>query len=262
MNKIISIIIVLLFSRICVAQIGINTENPQTPFHVDGASTAATENPSIGIISEAQSVDDVVITASGNMGVGTISPRKKVHIISPNQGKALKIVDNRQGRGKALVSNADGAASWTPILGSWYGYLRSNWPYVFQTTSTLRRLTNYNGNCGLSDPLLGAVDAAAGSIKVPFTGMYLVSISGQWISNRVEQAPYRVSLIILRNTMLNVWYGSATGYSKDWAMVVTFTALLQFNAGDLVSLAVDENQSYSANNCYGNMSFIIEFLYE
>lgn len=95
------------------AQIGINTENPKHILHIDGASSAATTNPASGSISTVQAKDDVVVTADGNMGFGTLSPTAKVHISTTNSTTpAMKIVDGTQGSEKILRSDANGNTSW------------------------------------------------------------------------------------------------------------------------------------------------------
>ncbi|WP_419868813.1 hypothetical protein [Chryseobacterium sp. CT-SW4] len=53
-----------------VAQVGINTANPQAILHVDGAK----DNSTSGAPSASQQANDFVVTSSGNVGVGTASP--------------------------------------------------------------------------------------------------------------------------------------------------------------------------------------------
>lgn len=67
-----------------MAQIGINTENPKTLLHIDGASTPATANPPTGNITAAQAADDIVVTNQGSVGIGTITPQQN-WILSANR---------------------------------------------------------------------------------------------------------------------------------------------------------------------------------
>lgn len=53
------------------AQVGINTKNPIGIFHVDGQGDTSGTNSVI---------DDVIITNSGNIGIGTSTPSAKVTI--------------------------------------------------------------------------------------------------------------------------------------------------------------------------------------
>lgn len=53
-----------------LAQVGINTSNPQGSFHVDGSK----DNPATGIPTANQQLNDVIVTSEGRLGVGTIAP--------------------------------------------------------------------------------------------------------------------------------------------------------------------------------------------
>ncbi len=60
------------------AQIGVNTSNPQGIFHIDGAKdNAITGVPTIG-----QQSNDVTVSSSGNVGIGTVTPSAKLEVIS------------------------------------------------------------------------------------------------------------------------------------------------------------------------------------
>lgn len=96
------------------AQIGINTELPQTLLHIDAKSN----NSIVGAPTAAEVLDDVVVTSEGNIGVGTITPKRKLHIVTggkvatPKVG--LRIEDGNQGLNKVLLSDANGVAKWQP----------------------------------------------------------------------------------------------------------------------------------------------------
>lgn len=60
------------------AQIGVNTSNPQTAFHVDGAK----DNPATGAPTAAQQTNDVAVTQQGRLGVGTIAPTNSLEVDS------------------------------------------------------------------------------------------------------------------------------------------------------------------------------------
>lgn len=78
----------LLFSITLAAQnIGINTKQPLGVFHVDSKEN----NPKTGIPSSAQQIDDFVITDKGNIGIGTIKPENKLHIVHDPNHKSLTI---------------------------------------------------------------------------------------------------------------------------------------------------------------------------
>lgn len=70
------IIICALISSLAYSQIGVNTANPQAVFHVDGGK----DNPTTGIPSAVQQVNDFVVTSTGNVGIGTIAPTNTLDI--------------------------------------------------------------------------------------------------------------------------------------------------------------------------------------
>lgn len=60
------------------AQMGINTTNPQTAFHVDGAK----DNNTSGAPTATQQRNDFAMSSSGSLGIGTTTPNEKVEINS------------------------------------------------------------------------------------------------------------------------------------------------------------------------------------
>lgn len=94
-----TILLIIFCTNLAIAQVGINTKNPATTFHIDakGDNTSAI----IG-------TDDVVFDTQGRLGIGMApiytSP------LQINGGITLK--DGTQGIGKVLMSDAAGNASW------------------------------------------------------------------------------------------------------------------------------------------------------
>ncbi|ALR31189.1 hypothetical protein ATE47_11950 [Chryseobacterium sp. IHB B 17019] len=72
-------------SNFAMAQVGINTPNPQGIFHIDGAK----DNPVTGIPNGAQESNDLTVLSSGYVGIGTILPKQQLHIIEPNIVSAI-----------------------------------------------------------------------------------------------------------------------------------------------------------------------------
>ncbi|MDL2215269.1 hypothetical protein LJC00_03680 [Dysgonomonas sp. OttesenSCG-928-M03] len=107
---IITIIQVGIFSL--QAQVGVNTNSPKGVFHID--SKKNTPVSAGGII--VQALDDIVIDNKGNLGVGTLDPQAKLHIVTggtalvPKVG--VKIVDGLEADTKVLTSDAVGSVSW------------------------------------------------------------------------------------------------------------------------------------------------------
>lgn len=77
-NRAIATVILILSIDHAYCQVGVDTSNPQGIFHVDGKKN----NPSTGSPSASQALDDFVVKASGNVGIGTTTPGSKIEINS------------------------------------------------------------------------------------------------------------------------------------------------------------------------------------
>lgn len=127
------------------AQIGINTERPQALLHIDAKSN----NSLTGVLPDAEVLDDVVITSEGNIGIGTIAPKRKLHIVtggtstSPQIG--LRIEDGNQGTNKVLVSDANGVAKWrtAPTPAALLAYRNPSAPNVPTNAGTFYNTGSY-----------------------------------------------------------------------------------------------------------------------
>lgn len=157
------LVIVFLFLHLKgFGQVGVNTSNPQGMFHIDGAK----DNPNIGLPNITQQTNDIVITAVGNMGLGTISPTAKLDIETggtpavPIAG--LKLVDGTQRNNLVLTSDDNGLAKWQPIAIPFY-------------TKTFTGSFTLPANTGTG---LGI-----GSVR--YTGQYLDLPPGKWAINLI-----------------------------------------------------------------------------
>lgn len=70
----------VLVTCLMYSQVGINTSNPQTILHVDGAK----DNAVTGAPTAAQQVNDFSVTSSANVGIGTTTPSQKLDVASGN----------------------------------------------------------------------------------------------------------------------------------------------------------------------------------
>ena len=128
MKRIILFIIVIYTSLMVFGQVGINTENPQSQFHIDAANNSGT------------TTDDVILRDNGRLGIGTTSPTAKVHVSVPNGNTALRINDGTESDGRVLMSDANGNAKWGVIKGSGGSTINIDKPasYPTKTTSVLK----------------------------------------------------------------------------------------------------------------------------
>lgn len=93
------------------AQIGINTDNVYSGLvlHIDPSANNSGS-------ASTKYLDDVVVSKAGNVGLGTVTPSTKLHVVtggtktSPNP--QLRIEDGTQGLDKVLTSSNDGTARW------------------------------------------------------------------------------------------------------------------------------------------------------
>jgi hypothetical protein len=199
------LITTMLLGAICVrAQLGINTSFPQGVFHVDGGKDNA-QNPST-----AQQQDDFVVSANGNVGIGTAAPSAKLEI----NGGRIAIRDGSQGQGKVLVSDENGIGSWVSVSDNGKSVLwEVSQPNKYITAGTYSvvaapnaQSVSLSGDAALLESDGFAVSTAnpLTSLRVP-AGLYLVLVHGQFLNER------EYGRIVL-------WAGdspSATSYTPD-----------------------------------------------
>lgn len=146
-----------------IAQVGINTYNPQNGgmvgvLHIDGLGN----NNASGIPASAQTSDDVLINSLGKMSIGHVSPTHMLHIKTngtPGSSvSGIKIEDGSQSTTKLLISDENGFGKWA---------------YVGEIT-IVKGLLN---SAGVS-PLINTL----GTAEVYFyTGSYIELPPGRWM---------------------------------------------------------------------------------
>lgn len=94
------------------AQVGINTQNPQGVFHID---------PYANTSGATGTADDIIVTADGKTGIGTVTPRTLLDIqtggtaSSPVSG--FRLEDGNQGDGNILIATDNiGTATWKNMV--------------------------------------------------------------------------------------------------------------------------------------------------
>ena len=245
--------------------IGINTLNPRGVLHIDGASTPETTNAQSGTVTDPQATDDVIVDAQGRIGIGLLEPETRIDILPSNTaGSAIRIQDGTEGAGKFLFSDENGVGSWAPLAtGSWYAALYDSPLLGYTTTLSVRPFINYTNSVISSTgqyQSLGSVNKAAGSIKLPATGKYRLTLSIYWIADNSNgrTAPYRTQAILRRNntdhTTFNFWAGVL-----NYGVLPTFINILEFQAGDVLTLVTDESRAAYANNAQAVL-FMVELL--
>lgn len=106
----------LLSSTIVFSQVGINTQNPQGIFNIDGGK----DNPATGSAhTTTQQLNDFTVTSAGNVGIGTIAPSQKLEIqtggTSANPITGFKLVDGTEFENMVLTTDTYGVGTWKPV---------------------------------------------------------------------------------------------------------------------------------------------------
>lgn len=114
--RVIAVIITIITgAQLTHAQIGINTEYVANNLilHIDSRRN----NPTDGTTpSASQALDDVVVTNIGNIGIGTLTPQAKLHIVtggttlSPNP--QFRLEDGMELTDRVLTCNMQGVGYW------------------------------------------------------------------------------------------------------------------------------------------------------
>lgn len=87
MKKIILLFVLISCLNPIIAQVGINTQNPQALFHIDGSR----DNNTSGTPTSTQQANDLVVTENGNVGIGTTTPKVKLDLRSSGTNNSIGI---------------------------------------------------------------------------------------------------------------------------------------------------------------------------
>lgn len=241
------------------AQVGINTSNPQAIFHVDGAK----DNPSSGVPSSTQMANDVTITSTGEIGIGTLTPATRVDTRSATNS------DNSIGIGETSQTAAiagSGAVRYNPLNGGkmqysdgvvWQDLISSPTKAVvvanlqagnFAVKIPYQVSTGIAGWTEVSDPT-GNFTPGTGVFTAPRTGVYLVSFTYDFVripivSGYFSEARYVVNGI----STVKKCVKSYSNISKQAQVAGSCVAGVQLNKGDTL-------QPYIYQSVYnGNLS--------
>ena len=246
MKKIVLLIMGLFFIGLMQAQVGINTQSPQGLLHIDSrGDTNGSLNAS----------DDVVVNKYGNTGVGTINPQKKLEIISSTPG-AIRIADTSEGVTKVLTSSSTGAVTWVNIIGSWNASLTGgNLPY---TTTTASRKINFTGGT-ISKPGVGSINIANGSITIPYTGAYRLTLFGTSLMNRAS-GYFIAGYYAVRKNTSSIWGPHSLGHTQiSSSPYVSYYSFAYLSQNDVLDVYSIEN-SVGYADAVSNLTLFVEFV--
>ncbi len=165
------------------AQVGINTENPQGIFHVDGGKN----NPVTGLPTSTQQKDDFVVLASGQVGIGNSVPNSYsiLDVSSDNRGiliprvnLASNVTDLNSDGDNNIGNQPQGLLIYntgTSIAKGYYFWNGSEWR-LFDDSSTVAAVATMNCNNAILDPSQ-SIDGSTPTpiisgtiIKIPYSG--------------------------------------------------------------------------------------------
>ena len=219
---------ILGFALTAKAQVGVNTTYPRGVFNVDATKNNTNTTTPATIVTE--SADDVVVDATGKVGIGTNAPAVKLDIetggtaTTPVPG--FKLADGTQNTGKVLTSDANGVGTWNNLPSSWVGVLRGN-PFV---SSTGGGDTDITWSTGLINGTGGSYDT--NGITVPTTGIYQITVAGHFGGNH---SPYLINVKIFKGSDA-IWSPHIGCPYVNWGTTTNFTGVFSLNAGDTISV--------------------------
>ncbi|MBP1166309.1 MULTISPECIES: hypothetical protein [unclassified Chryseobacterium] len=241
------------------AQVGINTSSPQTIFHVDGAK----DNPSSGVPSSTQMANDVTITSTGEIGIGTLTPATRVDTRSATNS------DNSIGIGETSQTAAiagSGAVRYNPLNGGkmqysdgvvWQDLISSPTKAVvvanlqagnFAVKIPYQVSTGIAGWTEISDPT-GNFTPGTGVFTAPRTGVYLVSFTYDFVRIPIVSGYFSEARYVVNgSSTVKKCVKSYSNISKQAQVAGSCVAGVQLNKGDTL-------QPYIYQSVYnGNLS--------
>ncbi len=161
------------------AQVGVNTDNPQGVFNVDGAE----DNPSTGTPTAAQQDNDFVVLSDGSVGIGITDPDTyaKLHVSSSDQGILIPSI-NLTSNTMDLDSDGDSDVSNQPsgllvyntgstLTIGYYFWNGSEWRTIDNSTAIIPSIsTLLCSAANLSPSTYTSGTAYVGTLTIPYTG--------------------------------------------------------------------------------------------
>ncbi|MGG5208010.1 hypothetical protein ACQWU4_03620 [Chryseobacterium sp. MIQD13] len=174
---------IILAGQKSLAQLGINTANPQGIFNVDGGKDNATSGSS----STSQQINDFIVNANGNTGIGTHSPVVKLDMRTSSGNSAMAIGSTSQSASSAKA----GAIRYASVSGGKIQYSDGTIWYEVQAapTKVFIKADNTSGftlapqssaiptNWTESYDTTNSFNAATGTFTAPRAGNFMLNAS-------------------------------------------------------------------------------------
>lgn len=198
MRKHVFIFAIISSLLVSFSQVGINISSPTGVLHIDpGKNSPATVT------------DDMVVNTAGNIGLGTLAPTAKMHIVVPSGNVALRMIDGSQTADRILMSDTNGNASW--------GVIKGSGGYAFRVTAA-KTFPNASG-------ALMPLEGNSTQINIVSAGNYLITIRWWGATSAIGASGAVSAYFYLRKNGANVdaieYYVPATANTP-----FTFTTVL------------------------------------
>jgi hypothetical protein len=189
-------------------------------------------------------LDDVVFTAEGRIGLGTLHPQTRLDIRG-----SVRMADGTEGLDKILVSDADGSAHWEPP--NWYSELSGGYNSTGATTITFTAQDIFPAG-------MGSIDLTTGTITVPHTGIYRLTLHGTAYNTRTSDAWFYPIILLSAGSSTTTFHHPQMMRSLG-ALDFGCVYLYSLAAGEKLKLSLRTSYSFDANQ-YTDTSLLVEYV--
>lgn len=246
-----ALLIGLFGSVILSAQVGINTSNPKAMFHVDGGK----DNNTTGTPTVTQQANDFAITTTGNVGIGTITPGKKLHVKSTSDPVQFEGLSQGNNNDNILTADANGVVK---TLGSLNSLAIPSPTVLVLRTPQSNFLTAQGIGAAQTLPLLIGrnnipgltFNEATSTVTFP-NGVYQITFVYEGVHNAANCtiSSYFMDFPGLHGRRIHSTASHIEGGNSNHGGTITFATLFDGTTSNNWTIKMGRGQS---GNCYGN----------
>lgn len=242
-KTIIAVFVLMFIIHHTYSQVGINIEQPMGVFHIDGKQDTSTNDN--GIINDS---DDFIVTNSGNVGIGTANPTKKLSIVGRGENTGIQIKTNAS-HGKMLAADDNGYAKWISSSNTLITYLQGEGGQIRVDTTAERyvplnklKLVRdqikevYQGNYGWNE--------TTKQFRVPANGIYRIVINAYFNTVAVGRNP---RIYVYQNGVKNDGCGLISINDSGGDTTSYTMTIIELNKDDVLSFYIGANNFRGSN---------------